>query len=125
MSFHPFSAKVFVINIQLSTILEVFPICYFTICKKPQKEFGWEYKKDMDMSSPVQGPVLYYYDYWPILGQSTRNLIIEGAMFNQDTPWKNIFFISSKDVMVIKKSDIFKFSFVKSHKHLFHLVYIN
>ena len=102
--------------------MEVFPICCFTICKKPQKEFEWEYKKEIDMSSPVQGPVLYYYDYWLILGQSTRNLIIEGAMFNQDTPWKSIFFISSKDVMTIKKSDIFKFSFVKSHKHLFHLV---
>ena len=49
-----------------------------------------------------QGPVLNHYDYWPILGQSTRNLIIEGVMFNQDTPWKNIFFISSKNVMTIK-----------------------
>ena len=49
-----------------------------------------------------QGPVLNHYDYWPNLGQSTRSLIIEGVMFNQDTPWKNISFISSKDVMRIK-----------------------
>ena len=49
-----------------------------------------------------QGPVLHHYDYWSILGQSTRNLNIEGFMFNQDTPRKNIFFISSEDVMTIK-----------------------
>ena len=49
-----------------------------------------------------QGPVLNHYDYWPILGQSTRKLIIEGVMFNHDTPLKNIFFISSKGVMTIK-----------------------
>ena len=59
--------------------------------KKPQKQFGWEYKKDIHMY--YQEPVLNHYDYWPILGQSTRNLIIEGVMFNQDTPWKSIFFI--------------------------------
>ena len=80
--------------------MEVFSIFYFTICKKPQKQFGWEYKKGIHMY--CQGPVLNHYDYWPILGQSTRNLIIEGVMFNQDTPWKNIFFISSKNVVTIK-----------------------
>ena len=32
------------------------------------------------------GPVLSHYDYRPILGQSARNLIIDGVMFNQDTP---------------------------------------
>ena len=30
-----------------------------------------------------QGPILNHYDYLPILGQSTRNLVIEGVMFNQ------------------------------------------
>ena len=79
--------------------MEAFPICCFTICKKPKKQFGWEYKKSIHMY--CQGPVLGH-DYWPILGHSTRNLIIEGVMFNQDTPWKNISFISSKDVMTIK-----------------------
>ena len=49
-----------------------------------------------------QGPVLNNYEYWPIFGQSTRNLIIEGVMFNQDTPWNNIFFISSKNVVTTK-----------------------
>ena len=28
------------------------------------------------------------------MGQSTGNLIIEGVMLNQDTPWSNIFFIN-------------------------------
>ena len=74
--------------------MEVFPICCLTICKKSQKQLGREYKKDIHMY--CQGPVLNQYDYWAILGQSTRNLIIEGVMLNQDTPWKNIFFISSK-----------------------------
>ena len=92
--------KIFVINIKLYPILEVFPICCFTICKKTKKQFGWEYKKGMHMY--CQGPVLNHYDYWPILGQSTRNLIIEGVMFNQDTPWKNIFFNSSKHVVTNK-----------------------
>ena len=51
-----------------------------------------------------------------------RNLIIKGVMFNQDTPWKNIFFISFKDVMTIKNKIYLKFSFPNSHKHFFHLV---
>ena len=64
------------------------------------------------------GPVLNHYNYWPILGQSTRNLIIEGAMFDQDTLWKNIFFISSKDVMTVKNKIYLKFKFVNNY-HLF------
>ena len=40
MSFYPFSEKKIVINIQLKPILEVFPICCFTICEKTQKQFG-------------------------------------------------------------------------------------
>ena len=92
--------KIFGINIQLQPILEGFPIWCFIVCKKPQKQFGWEHKKGIHMY--CQGPVLNHYDHWHILVQSTRNLIIEGVMFNQDTPRENIFFISSKDVMTIK-----------------------
>ena len=44
-------------------------------------------------------------------------LIIEGVMTNQDTPWKNIFFISSKDVMTIKNQICLKFNFIKGYKH--------
>ena len=35
--------------------------------------------------------VLNYYDYWPILGQSTKKLTVEGAIFNQDSLWKNTY----------------------------------
>ena len=57
-----------------------------------------------------EGQVLNHYDYWPILGQFTRNLIIEGVMFNHNTPWKNIFFfISSKNLSSDNQElDIFK-----------------
>ena len=57
-----------------------------------------------------EGQFLNHYDYWPILGQFTRNLIIEGVMFNYNTPWKNIyFFISSKNLSSDNQElDIFK-----------------
>ena len=52
-----------------------------------------------------------------ILGQSTRNLIIEGVMLNHDTLWKNISFVSSKDVKTIKNQIYLKSNFMKSHKY--------
>ena len=62
-----------------------------------------------------------HYDCWPILTQSTRNLIIEGSMFNYDTPWKNILSIPCKDVMTIKNEIYLKFNFVKSHNFAWYL----
>ena len=74
-TFHPFS-EIFCNKYSIITyILKVFPICCFTICKKLQKQFGWEYKKGINVY--CSGPVLNHYDYWTILGQSTRNLIID------------------------------------------------
>ena len=52
--------------------MQVFPVYRFTICKKNKNG-------------------LNHHDYRLLFAQTTKNLIIEGVMFNHDTPWKNIF----------------------------------
>ena len=48
------------------------------------------------------------------MGQSTRNLITEGVMFNHDTPWKNIYiFYFIQKCYDNQELDIFKIKFCK------------
>ena len=51
-------------------------------------------------------------DYWPILGESTKNLIIEGVMLNHDTPWSNILFIQR-----CYDNQELKFNLITIHPH--------
>ena len=100
MSFYPFSEKKNCDKYSIITYFGSFLYLLFYYLQKTPKKIWMRMQKSIHMY--CQGPILNHDDYWPILGQSTRNLIIEVVMFNQDTPWKNMFFTWSKDVVTIK-----------------------